>query len=113
MVNPHGSTEPIAPPPGPPLGIGDTTCTTHRLTLPAGSRLLLYTDGLVETRTDPIDARLQLLRRLLTGPLQQLEATCDHLLDQMRHRGSPDDVAFIHADLRHDQSRTGHQDTTE
>ncbi|WP_206738420.1 SpoIIE family protein phosphatase [Streptomyces sp. N1] len=80
---------------------------------PAGSRLLLYTDGLVETRTDPIDERLQLLRRLLTGPPQQLEATCDHLLDQMRHPGSPDDVAFILADLKHDRSRTSHQDTAE
>ncbi|MET8621279.1 MULTISPECIES: SpoIIE family protein phosphatase [Streptomyces] len=113
VVHPQGSTELIAPPPGPPLGIGDTTFTTHRLTLPAGSRLLLYTDGLVETRTDPIDERLELLRRLLTGPPQQLEATCDHLLDQMRHLGSPDDVAFILADLKHDRSRTGHEDAVE
>ncbi|MDT0615038.1 PP2C family protein-serine/threonine phosphatase [Streptomyces lancefieldiae] len=48
-----GTAELIDPPPGPQLGIGGSTFTTHRLVLTAGSRLLLCADGLVETRTDP------------------------------------------------------------
>ncbi|MFJ8545297.1 SpoIIE family protein phosphatase [Streptomyces sp. NPDC093586] len=99
VVRPDGAAELIDPPPGPPLGIGDSTFTTHRLALTAGSRLLLYTDGLVETRTDAIDDRLQLLLKLLTKAPQDLEDTCDLLLDQMRHPGSRDDAALLLACL--------------
>ncbi|CAM5235681.1 hypothetical protein STENM36S_07604 [Streptomyces tendae] len=46
-------------------------------------------------RTDPIDERLQLLRTLLTRAPQDLEDTCDLLLNQPRHPGSRDDVALL------------------
>ncbi|WP_077799715.1 SpoIIE family protein phosphatase [Streptomyces sp. JHA26] len=99
VVRPDGTVELIDPTPGPPLGIGDSAFTTHRLALTAGSRLLLYTDGLVETRTDAIDDRLQLLLKLLAKAPQDLEDTCDLLLEQMRHPGSRDDVALLLACL--------------
>ncbi|MGV2915773.1 PP2C family protein-serine/threonine phosphatase, partial [Streptomyces alfalfae] len=95
VIHPDGTAELIAPNPGPPLGIGDTTFTTHRLTLAPDSRLLLYTDGLVETRTDAIDDRLQLLLDILTGPRRSIEDTCDFLLQHLRHPGSRDDVALL------------------
>jgi PAS domain S-box-containing protein len=100
VVGPDGTAGLLDPPPGPPLGIGDSTFTDHRLTLDAGSRLLLYTDGLVETRTDHIDDRIQCVLDLLTGPAPGLEDTCDLLLDRMRHPGSRDDVAILLARLR-------------
>ncbi|MEV5666843.1 GAF domain-containing SpoIIE family protein phosphatase [Streptomyces flaveolus] len=100
VVGPDGTAKLLDPPPGPPLGIGDSTFTDHRLTLDAGSRLLLYTDGLVETRTDHIDDRIQCVLDLLTGPAPGLEDTCDLLLDRMRHPGSRDDVAILLARLR-------------
>ncbi|WP_055470056.1 SpoIIE family protein phosphatase [Streptomyces ardesiacus] len=95
VARPDGTADLIDPPPGPPLGIGGTAFTTQRFVLTAGSRLLLYTDGLVETRTDPIDQRLQLLRTLLTSAPQDLEDTCDLFLNQLRHPGSSDDVALL------------------
>ncbi len=100
VIRPDGTTGLIDPAPGPPLGIGGTTFTTHRLTLAPGSRVLLYTDGLVETRTDPIDDRLQLLLDLLTRHAhRELEDTCDLLLEELRHPGSRDDVALLLASL--------------
>nr|WP_282548402.1 SpoIIE family protein phosphatase [Streptomyces rochei] len=100
VIRPDGTTGLIDPAPGPPLGIGGTTFTTHRLTLAPGSRVLLYTDGLVETRTDPTDDRLQLLLDLLTRHAhRELEDTCDLLLEELRHPGSRDDVALLLASL--------------
>jgi PAS domain S-box-containing protein len=99
VIHPDGTAGLVAPVPGPPLGIGDSTFTTHRFVLTPGSRVLLYTDGLVETRTDSIDDRLQLLLDLLTGPRKGLEDTCDHLLERLRHPGSRDDVALLLAQL--------------
>ncbi|MFE0889764.1 SpoIIE family protein phosphatase [Streptomyces rochei] len=106
VIRPDGTTGLIDPAPGPPLGIGGTTFTTHRLTLAPGSRVLLYTDGLVETRTDPIDDRLQLLLDLLTRHShRELEATCDLLLEELRHPGSRDDVALLLASLTRTPNR--------
>ncbi|RSS25400.1 PAS domain S-box protein [Streptomyces sp. WAC05458] len=106
VIRPDGTTGLIDPAPGPPLGIGGTTFTTHRLTLAPGSRVLLYTDGLVETRTDPIDDRLQLLLDLLTRHAhRELEDTCDLLLEELRHPGSRDDVALLLASLTRTPNR--------
>ncbi|MFE1054265.1 SpoIIE family protein phosphatase [Streptomyces rochei] len=106
VIRPDGTTGLIDPAPGPPLGIGGTTFTTHRLTLAPGSRVLLYTDGLVETRTDPIDDRLQLLLDLLTRHShRELEDTCDLLLEELRHPGSRDDVALLLASLTRTPNR--------
>ncbi|MFI2545430.1 SpoIIE family protein phosphatase [Streptomyces rochei] len=106
VIRPDGTTGLIDPAPGPPLGIGGTTFTTHRFTLAPGSRVLLYTDGLVETRTDPIDDRLQLLLDLLTRHAhRELEDTCDLLLAELRHPGSRDDVALLLASLTRTPNR--------
>ncbi|MEU4245302.1 SpoIIE family protein phosphatase [Actinoplanes sp. NPDC026619] len=71
---------------------GDTRRTEHRVPLPAGSRLLLYTDGLIERRTRPIDKGFELLSREfarrrdsplpgLTGGLADLLVGRDHADD--------------------------------
>jgi serine/threonine-protein kinase RsbW len=65
-------------------------------TLAPGATLLLYTDGLVETRTQPLSDGLDRLQRVAAdaGVLDP-EALCDLLLTQLvgRHRG--DDVALL------------------
>ncbi|WP_164519719.1 SpoIIE family protein phosphatase [Nocardioides ferulae] len=68
------------------------------LDLPPGTAVLLYTDGLVERRGQPVDegmARLgQLLREL--GPLGLgLEELCDRVLAHMLPGPSEDDVALL------------------
>jgi serine phosphatase RsbU (regulator of sigma subunit) len=68
----------------------------HQAELPAGSTLALYTDGLVERRSQGIDpgiARLgDMLGSLSTPELEQdLEAVADGLLEPLLHNSERDD----------------------
>ncbi|MEU6236468.1 SpoIIE family protein phosphatase [Kitasatospora sp. NPDC047058] len=86
-------------PPGAPLGTGGLVpLTTTLLPLPAGDRLVLYTDGLVERRDQPLDRRLDALLDVLSGPRIGLQATCDHLLAALPTAGGNDDVALLIAE---------------
>ncbi|WP_432092718.1 SpoIIE family protein phosphatase [Streptomyces sp. bgisy100] len=100
LVRPDGTAELIDVPTGVPLGVGEVPFETVDLELPPGSRLVLYTDGLVETRDEPIDARLTALVRMLSGPRRSLERTCDLLLHSLRDPDGHDDVALLVAEVR-------------
>lgn len=82
-------------PTGTPLGVGGVPFETTTLDLQPGDHLVLYTDGLVETRHDPIDERLADLLRLLAPPYSSVEETCDRLLRQLRDPAGHDDVALL------------------
>ncbi|MEV6563524.1 SpoIIE family protein phosphatase [Streptomyces kronopolitis] len=82
-------------PTGAPLGVGDVTFHATTIRLAPGDQLVLYTDGLVETRDQDIDTRLQVLLDLLETPRPGLEETCDHLLSTLRHPDDYDDVALL------------------
>ncbi|MBN0046806.1 SpoIIE family protein phosphatase [Streptomyces actuosus] len=86
--------------PGAPLGVGGVRFRTSSFVLEPGDRLVLYTDGLVETRDDPIDERLTALLNVLDGLRQPLEETCDWLLNALRHPYDRDDVALLIAEAR-------------
>ena len=84
-------------PVGPPLGIGWSGARAGGVTvLPAGSTLLLFTDGLFERRTGDLDQGRQRLRQAVTDlagePLEQL---CDGLLSVLLGDGVEDDVALL------------------
>ncbi|MFG2895267.1 SpoIIE family protein phosphatase [Streptomyces sp. NPDC048248] len=82
-------------PTGAPLGVGGVAFETTTFGLDPGDQLVLYTDGLVETRQHPIDERLETLRHLLEVPHCSLEETCDRLLRELRRPDDPDDVALL------------------
>jgi serine phosphatase RsbU (regulator of sigma subunit) len=82
-------------PTGTPLGVGGVPFETTSLGLAPGDQLVLYTDGLVESRHDPIDERLDALLSLLDTPDSPLEDTCDRLLRDLRHTDVHDDVALL------------------
>jgi serine phosphatase RsbU (regulator of sigma subunit) len=67
LVLPDGAVEQL--PLGGPLlgGLRGVTRRTYTRRLPAGSRLVLYTDGLLETRTRPIDDGIARLHEVLTA----------------------------------------------
>jgi serine/threonine-protein kinase RsbW len=81
-----------------PLGsrAGDTKRTEHRQRLRAGSRLLLYTDGLIERRSRPIDKGFEVLAREFSrrrdAPLPGLTAG---LADTLVGRDHADDVCLL------------------
>ncbi|MFE2070583.1 SpoIIE family protein phosphatase [Streptomyces sp. NPDC059467] len=82
-------------PPAAPLGVGGIPFETTTVDLAAGDLLVLYTDGLVETRRHPIDDRLGVLLGFLDEPHRPLEETCDLLLHGLRHPDDHDDVALL------------------
>ncbi|MFZ3561788.1 SpoIIE family protein phosphatase [Streptomyces sp. BH055] len=94
LAHPGGRAQAVEMDPGAPLGLGDSLYTARDFTLAPGSRLVLYTDGLVETRGDAIDTRIEVLLGLLAGH-RPLEETCDHLLEHLRHPGARDDIALL------------------
>jgi serine phosphatase RsbU (regulator of sigma subunit) len=95
----------LIPPGGPPryleagLGIplGVAAGTTYQPVverLDRGSILLLYTDGLVETRQG-IDEGLSRLQAAVGTERGDVEAMCDRILDQMVGSAAHDDVALV------------------
>lgn len=62
LVAPDGKASFVDVPIGAPIGSGVIPYDPLRLTVPPGSRLVLYTDGLVKSRTEDIDVQLARLR---------------------------------------------------
>ncbi|GAA2423255.1 SpoIIE family protein phosphatase [Streptomyces coeruleofuscus] len=82
-------------PTGVPLGVGGVAFATTTVDLEPGDRLVFYTDGLVETRRDSLDDRLDTLLSLLEGPDRPLEEVCDLLLRTLHEPDNFDDVALL------------------
>ncbi|GAA5080747.1 serine phosphatase RsbU (regulator of sigma subunit)/anti-sigma regulatory factor (Ser/Thr protein kinase) [Thermocatellispora tengchongensis] len=100
LLRPDGSTELIELPPGLPLGIGGDPFEMRQLTLPPGSVLTLYTDGLVESRDRDLDSGIRDLRRLLEYSHQDLEDLCDATIATQRPGDERDDIALLLARVR-------------
>ncbi|MCT9082874.1 SpoIIE family protein phosphatase [Streptomyces fulvoviolaceus] len=100
LVHPDGSVEFPDVPAGPPLGLGGLPFETADLELAEGSRLVLYTDGLVEDRERDIDVGLEMLRSALEGAGRSPEDTCQAVLDARLPARATDDIALIVAHTR-------------
>ncbi|AIR96668.1 SpoIIE family protein phosphatase [Streptomyces glaucescens] len=87
-------------PTGAPLGVGGVAFSTTEFDLDPGDELVLYTDGLVETRSHSLDERLGTLLSLLDGPARPLDEICDLLLRTLHHPDNHDDVAVLIARVR-------------
>jgi serine phosphatase RsbU (regulator of sigma subunit) len=83
---------------GPPLGLGETW-PERTSALPADAVLLLYTDGLVESRRWPLDHGLDLLRKAVESlpPEADLGAFLDAALELVPTGSRGDDVAILGA----------------
>jgi PAS domain S-box-containing protein len=104
VVAPDGTAEFLDLPAGPPLGLGGLPFEEIEVVLPEGSLLVLYTDGLIETRQRDIDEGLTAMRKVLTGdhqppgnpaPPPPLEAICDNLVDALLPERAEDDAALL------------------
>ncbi|MFI9245202.1 SpoIIE family protein phosphatase [Streptomyces sp. NPDC053086] len=92
-------------PTGAPLGVGGVPFEATTIPFRPGDELVLYTDGLVETRSEPIDARLDTLLDTLTATRgHDLDDTCNRILEILRPPGGEDDVALLIARAQADQS---------
>ncbi|CAM5638178.1 hypothetical protein SAVIM338S_06201 [Streptomyces avidinii] len=95
LVLPDGTVRLLDTPPGVPLGVGGISFTPTEFTLPPGSLLVLYTDGLIEARGFDLDERLAELTRLLADPQRQLDHLCDSLITHLVPAAADDDVALL------------------
>ncbi|MEU3076623.1 ATP-binding SpoIIE family protein phosphatase [Streptomyces laurentii] len=100
-----GQAEVLRVPSGAPIGVGGVDFEAVELDAPAGATLLLYTDGLVESRLRDVSSGIELLRERLaataqlTGPdhAPPLEALCDDVLDMLGPGDRDDDIALLAA----------------
>ncbi|MGW2524088.1 SpoIIE family protein phosphatase [Streptomyces sp. NPDC001617] len=100
LVLPDGTVHFPEVPAGPPLGLAALPFEAVDLHVPEGSRLVLYTDGLIERRGRDIDDSLELLRAALTGSQLTSEQTCAAVLDALLPAHPTDDIALLVAHTR-------------
>jgi serine phosphatase RsbU (regulator of sigma subunit)/anti-sigma regulatory factor (Ser/Thr protein kinase) len=100
-----GRAEVLHVPAGAPIGVGGVDFEAVELEAPAGATLLLYTDGLVESRLRDVWTGIEQLREKLSATAQltgpdhppPLEALCDEVLDMLGPGDRDDDIALLAA----------------
>ncbi|MFG2636379.1 SpoIIE family protein phosphatase [Streptomyces sp. NPDC048362] len=100
VVDPEGNVTFPDLPLAPPLGVGGHPFATGELELAQGSRLVLFTDGLIENSGRDIDEGLELLRSTVTHSGATPEETCRAVVETMLPEHPGDDVALLVARTR-------------
>jgi PAS domain S-box-containing protein len=110
VVTPDGAAEYLDLPANPPLGLGGLPFEEAEADLPEGSLLVLYTDGLIESRQRDIDSGLNAMAKVLRDVRVQpagrgraappLESVCDRLVDALLPERAEDDAALLVARTR-------------
>ncbi|OEJ34426.1 SpoIIE family protein phosphatase [Streptomyces subrutilus] len=100
LIRPDGDVEFPELPAGLPLGVGGMPFEATGFRLPEGSRLVLFTDGLVEDRRRDFDTGLGLLRDTLSRPGRSPEQACADVLAALLSPVPGDDIALLIADTR-------------
>ncbi|MEU9330554.1 SpoIIE family protein phosphatase [Streptomyces canus] len=95
LVHPDGTVTYPELPAGPPLGLGGLPFDAAEVDLPAGSQLVMYTDGLIEDRHRDVDVVLEQLREALARPERAPEETCRAVLDTVAPAHPHDDIALL------------------
>jgi PAS domain S-box-containing protein len=97
VISPDGAVRALDLPGELLLGVDPTAPRSDRcLVLPAGSTVLLHTDGLVERRDRDLDTgTAELVAALRDAAGLPLEEMCDRVLDQLFLPDAEDDVALL------------------
>ena len=91
-----GGTDYVSMPVGPPLGLGPSSYKAVTVTLDTGSTLIGYTDGLIERRTEDIDAGLRRLVEVVEPNAHEpVEDLVTRVLTSMRDGDAADDIALL------------------
>lgn len=99
LIAPDGEASFAATSVGVPLGVSELAqYEADTLPFVSGSTLVLYTDGLVETRAEPLDRGLARLRELASGN-RSVETLCTTLTAGLVNGERADDVAILAARL--------------
>ncbi|ATW52187.1 histidine kinase [Streptomyces peucetius subsp. caesius ATCC 27952] len=110
VVHSDGTVDFPQLPVSPPLGLSASfPFASTELVLPEGSRLVLYTDGLVEDRGRDLDTGLEILRDALAGAGRTPEDTCAAVIEALVPARPSDDIALLVARTRRlDPAKVAH-----
>ncbi|WP_225847697.1 SpoIIE family protein phosphatase [Streptomyces sp. HPF1205] len=102
LLHADGLAEVLRVPPGAPIGVGGVPFEAVELPAPTGATLLLYTDGLVESRSRDVWGGIELLRERLHDAASvvsppPLEPLCDEVLEILGPGDRDDDIALLAA----------------
>ena len=109
LRRPGGTVDFIDIPGGVMLGVGPSRYPATDITLPPGSVLALYTDGLIEHPGQDIGTGMShLARTLAASPAQSLDQLCDSVLASLG-ACARDDIALLLARTTAETARCGRQ----
>jgi serine phosphatase RsbU (regulator of sigma subunit) len=77
------------------LGLAGPGAPEYSVTIPPGATVVLYTDGLVERRGEPINTGIGRLVVAAAEPEADLDAYCDRLLRDVGPATPGDDIALV------------------
>jgi len=95
LAMPDGATHVLELPSGLSLGLGIATFGQVRIRLHPGTVLALFTDGLVETRTQPFDQGIRVLQSILTREHGDLGDTCDTIIRSLASHPEDDTTVVL------------------
>jgi serine phosphatase RsbU (regulator of sigma subunit) len=91
-----GHADFVSLPVGRPLGVGPSTYEPATFTMPAGATMILFTDGLIERRTEDIDAGMRRLVDVVAPIVEDpLEDLVNQILTSLRDEDAVDDIAVL------------------
>jgi serine phosphatase RsbU (regulator of sigma subunit) len=92
----EGMTQFVGPPPGVPLGIvAGQVYESVTITVPRGSTLVAFTDGLVERRGETIDEGMERLRDIASADAGSADELMTRLVEVLLSGRSEDDTAAL------------------
>ncbi|MGY5011309.1 SpoIIE family protein phosphatase [Streptomyces sp. 900105755] len=95
IISPRGGMSVPDLPAGLPLGVGPASFESVEVDLPEGCVIAFYTDGLVETRDQDIDAGIRRLGTALARPARPLAELCTAAFDTLPSRALEDDATLL------------------
>uniref|UniRef100_UPI0006E24E9F SpoIIE family protein phosphatase n=1 Tax=Streptomyces graminilatus TaxID=1464070 RepID=UPI0006E24E9F len=95
VVAPGGKVTFLDLPAGPPLGLGSLPFESAEVSLPEGSLIALYTDGLIESAGQDIDVGLSRLSDVLAQSGLPPEELCSAVVNNLLTGPQTDDVALL------------------
>ncbi|MFJ5613022.1 SpoIIE family protein phosphatase [Streptomyces sp. NPDC093221] len=102
LLHADGQAEVVSVPSGAPIGVGGVPFEVVEMTVQPGATLVLYTDGLVESRSRDVWGGIELLRKQLHDAASivsppPLEPLCDESLKILEPGDRDDDIALLAA----------------
>ncbi len=95
LVTPGETPKRLPEATGPPLGAGAVQFGEHRVPLPSGAVIVMYTDGLVERRDRDLDTGIDTLAARMRNGSEPVQSLPGSLVGALAPEGSEDDIAIL------------------